>query len=64
MAKQKRKLSKEAEKLLRNFDEAAQRWGWERDQGHDAATIKGAETSYLSALRALTRYVIDLEELD
>jgi hypothetical protein len=60
MAKQKRQLSKKAEKLIREFDKAAQHWGWQEDQGWGNA-VTSAEVEHRKAFDRLREYILKLE---
>jgi hypothetical protein len=56
-------LSKKAEKLIAAFDEAAQRHGWQRDQGYVQSEVDGAALEHQKAFEKLRRYIVQLERL-
>lgn len=56
------KLSHRATKLLDAFDEAAQRYAYERDQGTSSATVDAAQTDYEKTKDVLERHIARLEQ--
>lgn len=56
----KQKLSKLTEKLFKEFDEAAQAWGWQSDQG-SRTSAENANTNYTDALVAMIKRLECLE---
>lgn len=61
MPKVKDKLSKKSRELLENFDEAAQDYGWERDQGSFGAAAR-SQKEYEEKKENLEKYISRLEK--
>ncbi len=55
------KPTKNAQKLIDNFDAAAQDIGWQRDQGY-GSSVDRSEREYKAARAALIEYVMNIEE--
>lgn len=60
MSKKQVALRGTAKKLVDEFDEATQLWGWERDQG-SPASANAAELDYFEKKAALVRYIERLQ---
>lgn len=56
-------LSKKAATLVAAFDKAAQRHGWEKDQGHIRADVEGAALEHQQTFEELARYIASLERV-
>ena len=55
-----KKLSEKTEKLLEEFDAAAQSWGWQSDQG--SIRKKESEREYNETKKALVKQIQYLEQ--
>lgn len=54
-------LSKEAEELVDELEEAAKAWGWQSDQGYRPEDIASALVDYEQAGEKLRQYIANLE---
>lgn len=53
-------ISADARKLVEHFDECAQSWGWQSDQGY-GSSVEMSEKNYETAKQALIDYIAKLE---
>ena len=56
-----KKLTPHACKVIKEFDEAAQAWGWTRDQGSGGAVARD-EADYEKAKQSLETYILNLQK--
>lgn len=54
------KLTPRAEAVIKEFDESAQSWGYERDQG-SGTTVINSEANYKADLKALRLFIHRLQ---
>lgn len=50
-----------SERLIVDFDDAAQEWGWQKDQGSEQ-NARASEAKYCLALKALAKRIEYLEK--
>ena len=55
-------LTKKAQALLDAFDEAAQDWGWQMDQG--TTNVEASKEDHKNTKEALGKYILRLEKMN
>ncbi len=57
----KKLVEQQGKLLLEAFDRAAQKWGWESDQGNDQRSVTRAMTAWRRSKKNLEKYLLGLE---